>query len=489
MLRCALHDVLFRSYFPMKFLQFLLLLLPLGSFAQQPALGSSVAARRAAARHLAPVSMPASRTLVPTAAAPALTLQEAIAEALQHSYGILLAREDERIARNNVTRGNAGQLPRVTGNLTRTFNNSNINQRFGSGDPRIVNGATSNAFNTNVALGWTIFDGLGMFIAYDRLQALRQQQQQLTRATVEETVENVANAYYDVVRQAGKITSLDEALRIGQARIDLTQAQVEVGVSAKVELLTARVDYNADRSQLLQQQQALTAAKISLNHLLSRPPRTDFTPTDTLTVARDLREETVAAGIRVNNPRLAQARLGRDVAAYDRRLVRAARFPQVGLVSGYGLTRNINNAAFAGTTLTSSVNQVQGLNYGITASVPLFDGFDLRRQAQNARVVEEQSRLRLDQTTLRLDADAATAFAQYQNSLELLDLEETNIELARQNVAIALERYRLGLLTPLALREAQRNELAAETRLLDIRYQAKQAELALRRLSGELVRE
>ena len=421
-------------------------------------------------------------------AAPPLSLQEAIATALQHNYGILLSRRDEQIAGNNVTRGNAGQLPSLTGNLTRTFNNNNINQRFGGNDPRVINGATSNIFNTNVTLGWTIFDGFGMFIDYDRLKTLRQQQQQITRATVEETVENVTNAYYDVVRQAGKITSLEAALRIGQARIDLTQAQVEVGVSAKVEVLTARVDYNADRSLLLQQQQALTAAKITLNNLLGRTPRLDFAPSDSLVVTRDLREDVMTAGIKANNPRLAQARLGADVATYNRKLARAARFPQVGIVSGYGLNRNINNAAFAGTVLTTSTNQVQGLNYGITASVPIFDGFNLRRLEQNARVVEEQSQLSLDQTTLQLDADAAAAIAQYQNFLQLLDLEETNIQLARQNVDIALERYRLGLLTPLALREAQRNELAAETRLLDIRYSAKQAEIALRRLSGGLVR-
>lgn len=455
----------------MKFLTFLFLLLPFSTLAQLPAAQPRQLQR--------PTTVPA---------APPLSLQEAIAEALQHNYGILISRQDERIAQNNVTRGSAGQLPHLTGNLTRTFSNNNINQRFGGGDPRIVNGATSNAFNTNVTLGWTIFDGFGMFIAYDRLQRLRQQQLQITRATVEETMENVANAYYDVVRQGGKITSLEEALRIGQARINLTRARVDVGVSAKVEVLTARVDYNADRSQLLQQQQALTAAKITLNTLLGRAPRTDFAPSDSLTVTRDLREETITAGIKANNPRLAQAKLGLDVAAYDRRVVRASRFPQIGLISGYGLTRNINNAAFAGTVLTTSTNQVRGLNYGITASVPIFDGFNLRRQEQNARVVEEQSRLRLDQTGLQLDADAATAFAQYQNYLQLLDLEETNIQLARQNVDIALERYRLGLLTPLALREALRNELDAATRLLDIRYAAKQAELALRRLSGELVR-
>ncbi|MBF9222025.1 TolC family protein [Hymenobacter ruricola] len=421
------------------------------------------------------------------ATAPPLSLQQAIAEALQHNYGILLARQDEQIAQNNVTRGNAGQLPSLTGNFTRTFNNNNINQRFGEADPRIVNGATSNALNANVTLGWTIFDGFGMFIAYDRLKTLRQQQQQITRANVEETVEAVTNAYYDVVRQAGKITSLEEALKIGQARIDLTQAQVDVGVSAKVEVLTARVDYNADRSLFLQQQQALAAAKITLNNLLGRTPKVDFEPSDSLVVTRDLREDAVTEGIKTRNPRLAQARLGTEVATYDRRLVRASRFPQIGLVSGYGLTRNINNAAFAGTVLTSSTNQVQGLNYGITASVPIFDGFNLRRQEQNARVVEEQSKLSLAQTALQLDADASTAFAQYQNFLQLLELEETNIQLARQNVDIALERYRLGLLTPLALREAQRNQLDAETRLLDIRYSAKQAETQLRRLSGDLV--
>ncbi len=425
------------------------------------------------------------------AAAPPLSLQQAIAEALQHNYGILLSRQDVQIAENNVTRGNAGQLPNLNANLTRTFNNNNITSRVGENDPRVISGGTSNLLNSNVTLGWTLFDGFGMFIAYDRLKSLRTQQEQITRATVEETVETVTNAYYDVVRQAGKITSLEEALKIGQARIDLTQAQVDVGVSAKVEVLTARVDYNADRSLFLQQQQALTAAKITLNNLLGRTPRTDFEPTDSLTVTRDLREDVITAGIKANNPRLAQAKIGVDVATYDRRLVRAARFPQLGFVTGYGINRNINNAQFitlpTGPVLSTSTNSTVGLNYGITATVPIFNGFNLRRQEQNARVAEEQSRLSLDQTALQLDANAATAFAQYQNFIQLLNLEEANIQLARQNVDIALERYRLGLLTPLALREAQRNELDAETRLLDIRYSAKQAEIALRRLSGELV--
>ena len=457
----------------MKLLLLLLFLalLPLTSLAQVPTARPQQLAR------------PAS-----VAKAPALSIQQAIAEALQHNYDLLLSRQDEQIAANNVTRGNAGQLPVVNGNLTRTFNINDVRQESSSRPaPSTASGAQSNLLNANVAATWTIFDGLGMFIAYDRLKTLRGQQQAITRAALEETVESVTNAYYDVVRQAGKITSLEEALEIGQARIDLTQARVSVGVSAKVEVLTAQVDYNADRSLLLQQQQALVAAKIALNSLLGRTPRVDFEPSDSLTVTRDLREEVITAGIKANNPRLLQAKLGVDVATYNRRLVRASRFPQVGLTTGYGLNRNVNGAAFFGNQLVTNTGRTYGLNYGLVASVPLFNGFNIRRQEQNARVVQEQSQLSLAQTSLQLDADAATAFTQYQNFLQLLDLEESNIQLARQNVAIALERYRLGLLTPLVLREAQRNQLAAETRLLDIRYSAKQAETALRRLSGGLV--
>ncbi|QIL77341.1 TolC family protein [Hymenobacter sp. HDW8] len=423
------------------------------------------------------------------APAPPLTLQQAIQIGLENNYGIRLARTDEQIVSNNVTRGNAGQLPSVNGNFTRNFTRNNVRQQLGDQDPRIANGAESNQLNANVALNWTVFDGLGMFIAYDRLKALEKQQQQITRATIEESIANITDAYYNVVRESGKIRSLEEALNIGQQRIDLTQGRVDVGVSAKVEVLTARVDYNADRSLLLQQQELLSAAKINLNNLLGRTTVIDFQPVDSIVVTTGLRAEEIVQGVLDKNPRLQQARLGVDVARYERRLIRADRWPQVSLTSGYGLTRNINGAAFFGTQLATNVSRNQGLNYGVVATIPIFNGFNQRRLEQNARVVEEQSRLLLDQTRLNLDAETEQALARYQNRLQLLELEEENILLARENVNIALARYRLGLLTPLDLRVAQRSQLDAEVRLLDIRYQAKQAETTLRRLSGYLVQE
>ena len=248
------------------------------------------------------------------APAPPLTLLDAIRIGLENNYGIRLARTDEQITSNNVTRGNAGQLPAINGNFTRNFNRNNVRQQLGDQEPRIANGAESNQLNTNVALNWTIFDGLGMFIAYDRLKTLERQQQQITRATIEEGIANITDAYFNVVRESGKIRSLEEALAIGQQRIDLTQARVDVGVSAKVEVLTARVDYNADRSLLLQQQESLNTAKINLNNLLGRTTLIDFQPVDSIVVTTGLRAEEIVQGVLDRNPRLQQARLGVDVA-------------------------------------------------------------------------------------------------------------------------------------------------------------------------------
>ncbi|WP_170061801.1 TolC family protein [Hymenobacter chitinivorans] len=464
----------------------LLLALPLTARAQQPVPMPRQPATQPQAK---------AQTEKPVTVAPAapLTLAEAIRIGLENNYNIRLARTDEQIAANNVTRGNAGQLPTVNGNVSRTFNINNTRQERGETAPVVINGGKANALNANLTGTWTIFDGFGMFIAYDRLKALNQSQQQLTRATLEETVADITSAYFAVVRESGKIKSIEEALKIGQARIDLTQARVDVGVSAKVEVLTARVDYNADQSALIQQQEALATAKINLNNLLGRSARLDFQPADSIVVARTLDRDAVAQAIQQNNPRLQQARTNIEVATYDRKLVRASRFPEIGLQSGYGLTRNINNAFLIntaqGSVLSSNINRVYGPSYGVVASVPIFDGFNRRRLEQNARIGEEQSQLQLSQTQLQIEAEAEQAYAQYQNRLQLLELEEANILLARENVAIALERYRLGLLTPLALREAQRTQLDAEVRLLDIRYQAKQAEIVLRRLSSGLVQQ
>jgi outer membrane protein TolC len=70
--------------------------------------------------------------------------------------------------------------------------------------------------------------------------------------------------------------------------------------------------------------------------------------------------------------------------------------------------------------------------------------------------------------------------------LVLVRLETQNQQTAKQNMDISLEKFRLGSLSAIEFREAQLNYLNASARTSDAQFQAKQAEIALKQLSGEL---
>jgi len=417
-----------------------------------------------------------------------LTLQEAVRIGLEKNYDIRLADKQEDIARNNATLGNAGFLPAVDGRLSRDFTNNNIRNQFESNPPREVDGSKTNVTNASVLLNWTVFDGGRMFIAYNRLQALEKSGQLFTKATVENTVANILDAYYEVVRQSRKIKAIEDAIAISQQRVAITQEQYNVGVSAKVEILRAQVDFNADRSELLRQQEALQNAKINLNQLLGRDPNINFTPVDSIVVDKQL-QATPEPALLASNPNLQRFQLERDIALYDLRAARAQRLPVLGLTGSYGYNRSLQDPVIFGNTVGTNESTRLGFNYGLVLSLPIFSGFEVRRQIQNSRIVVASSTLAFEQEQNRLASELARAFSQYQNRLRLLELEEANLTLAQQNADVALERYRLGLLTAIELREAQRNQLVAENRLIDIRYEAKAAETEIKRLSNSLVLE
>ncbi|WP_266202697.1 TolC family protein [Pontibacter kalidii] len=415
-----------------------------------------------------------------------LSLEQAIRIGLQNNYDIRIAGRQEAISENNVTLGNAGFLPNVDGRASRTFSENNSRQEFQTGPDRVRDGASSNNMSYGVNLNWVIFDGLGMFINLERLKALEKSGELLTKQTIENTLADITASYFEVARQSSKIKAIQDAIAISEARVEIAQAQYEVGVSAKVEILRAQVDYNADRSELLLQEEALQNAKINLNQLLGRNPDLDFVVTDSIMVDPTVNYSVAANSLNAANPLLQRLQLERQLAHLDIRSVRASRFPTVSVLSAYNFSRS---EAEPLNEFQARFNQNRGYNYGLSLNVPIFNGFNINRQAQNARINLETANLELQREENRLQADLARAYSQYTNRLQLLELEESNLKLAQENAEIALERYRLGILTAIELREAQRNELVASNRLIDIQYQAKAAEIELKRLSSTLLQE
>lgn len=414
-------------------------------------------------------------------------MEQAIKIGLEHNFNIRIVTREQEIAENNVTLGNAGLLPNLDGRVTRDFSQNDVRNQFESTPPRIVNNSRNTSSNASVLLSWTVFDGGRMFINYNRLKAFEKSGSLLTKATVENTLANILDAYYEVVRQSRKIHSIEDAITISQQRVEITQEQYNVGMSAKVEILRAQVDFNADRSELLRQVELLQNAKINLNQLLGRDPEINFEVQDAIPITTRLDSSQINAGLITANPNLQRMRLNQDIALYDLRSARAQRYPALGLAGAYGINRSLQDPVIFGNTVGTNESRRLGFSYGLTLLVPIFNGLEMNRQIQNSRVAVETASLALQQEQNNLQSDVSRAYNRYTNRLQLLDLEESNLALARQNAEIALERYRLGLLTAIELREAQRNQLVAENRLIDIQYEAKAAETELRRLGSTLL--
>lgn len=415
-----------------------------------------------------------------------LSYEQALRIGLENNYDIRIVATEQQINQNNVTLGNAGFLPTVDARVTRNYNRNDTRDQFSNNEPREINNLKTQSTNTGVFLNWTIFDGFGMFINYDRLQAIEKSGSLLTKVTIEAALADISNAYFEVVRQARKIQAIEDAIAISEERVELTQAQYEVGMSAKVEILRAQVDYNADRSERLLQQEVLQNARITLNQLLGRDPNIDFMASDSIVVDPSLQYNQISSGLGANIT-LQRLQLERELALLDLKSARSLRLPFVNLNGAYSSNQSEQNPAIVAQQIGTNVRESIGFSYGVSLNLPIFNGFEVRRQTQNARIAMESSSLAFQREQNRLQSEVARAYNLYSNRLQLLQLEESNLLLAQENSTIALERYRLGLLTAIELREAQRNELVAANRLIDIKYEAKAAETQLKFVTSTLL--
>lgn len=286
-------------------------------------------------------------------------------------------------------------------------------------------------------------------------------------------------AYYDILRQKEILKTLKESISISEQRVKIAEEKYKVGTASKTELLQAKVDLNSDMNTLLKQEIELKNAKVNLNLLLGRNPDIDFDITDTIKI-QNLSLEDLLLKANENNRSILIARKNKNLARLNLSSVRAKLFPRVDFFVGYNFIRSQSQAGFI------ALNQNLGLNYGISLSFNLFDGFNTVREHENARVELLSSEVKYEQVKSNVEAQILKLYETYTTSLKLIELEKENLEIARENVEIAMERYRLGILTPLELREAQKAYIDAESRLISALYQAKVAETNLLKLTGQL---
>lgn len=410
-----------------------------------------------------------------------LTLETAVGAALEKSYDIKVAKMQQDVAEMQVFKGNAGMLPRVD-------LNANVGSAFNEVSQKLSNGSEINRFGTslapttNVAMSWVMYDGKRMYATLDRLKGQGQLSQLQTRQMMENTVVNVMQAYYEVMRQKQTVAFLQTIIKYYEERLTITQQRWEFGKGSKLDYLQSKTELNTQNTQLVQAKNAVKNAKVTLNNLLVRPADQDFDVQEVVGIMFDPTTEQLKSQARAANKGLQTLRKSTDISLIAQKEVAAAKLPRVTLNSSFGYSLSKTNAGLF------LYNQNVGLNLGVGATWNIFNGEIIRRQIQTSKINTDILRKQEENLWIQIESDLMRAYNQYQTDKELLKLEEENNEVADENLKISLEKFKLGGSTILELNEAQRSLNTSLNRLTNARYNIKISELEIMRLSGELVK-
>jgi len=409
-----------------------------------------------------------------------LTAKDAVQIALENNFEIKLSQNDLRVAQENMTYGNAGMLPTVTGNFSQNNSVMNSSQVQANGDQRSLRNAKNNNMSYGVSIGWTIFDGFAMFSRYDQLKELQKQGEFELKKTILAKVSDVISTYYTIVEQQNLLNAIDSSINISTERLRTAENRFMIGKASRLEVLNVQVNLNEDESNRLRQANVVKNLKINLNSLMARDLNIEFDVEREVEYDDSLIYDELLNKAKEYNPDLQIIAINKRMAELEVKRVKGNRYPIVRLNTGYNFSESESSLGFV-----SSSNS-RGFNYGVTASINIFDGFNQRRNERVAKIQLENSGLMIDQQNLLIKTAMSTAYESYQTNLSLARLEENNADIARQNLNITLEKYKIGTISAAEFRDAQENFINAVSRFNASRLQAKLSELALKEMIGNI---
>ncbi len=412
-----------------------------------------------------------------------LSKRDAVAETLERNFGVLIAKNNVAISENNKGILNSGFLPSVTGNAGADYSIQDQTAAFQDGRTTTVDGAETTRYNASLNLNYTLFDGLGRWYDYKRLKEEYNLSELEARETIETTLLQLFTVYFEVARLTENVTVLRETFDNTKLRLKRAQYAFEYGQSNKLDVLNAEVDIATDSINLMLARQQLRNAKRDLNVVTNEADlERQFRVDTVIQFENQLTIEGFLQSADSSNVRLLQARKNQSIVDYTYKASKSVYLPSVGLTGSYGW----NEGNFPATNFLSS-NTNTGFSAGVSLTWSLFDGGRGITTVKNARIQTDNQELLTRQLVSEVKRDIANSKGNYENRLKIFRLQEQNVRTATDNYERSNERYKLGQITSVELRQAQVNLLNVRTNKNLAKYEAKLAELELLQLTGQLL--
>jgi outer membrane protein len=393
---------------------------------------------------------------VQTQAQRELSLEDALALAIENSETITLARAGVERAEANVRLLESQRLPQI--NASASYQRTLASQFEGLSAPGGDSGGEApdvdfsqfgfgapNTWNLGVTFNWVLFSG-GRVEAQLRTAAAQLEAAEAQLASADaQTRLDVTQSYFDAQLGAELVRISQLSVENSEETLRLTQLRADVGTQAEFDVLQARVTRDNQRPLLIQREANRDLAFERLRTLLDLPSTETLVLTTPVTAAqpRAIAASTIErVPVRQASERLNAAREQIDAA-------RAQRWPSVSVTSQYGLV------AYSTEFLPSLDSFRDNWTVGAAISVPIYTGGRIGAEIDLARAGVKEAQAQLDQIVEAARLDQESALANLRSAQAAWEATASTIAQAERGYELARLRYREGVSIQLEIENAR----------------------------------
>ena len=424
-------------------------------------------------------------------AAEPLTLEQAIAAALEGNLQLAIAEAGADAAARSMEEAQSYRLPRVdlienlswTTNPVYVFGNLLGQEAFTAAhfDPGFLNEPDSlSNFQTQLMVTQPVYTGGKIRSGIDAARAGSEAADSDRERTRQEVVYQVLDAYTCAVLAERNLVVAREALKTSEAHVSLVADMHQAGLVVESDLLQVRVRNTEIEDMVIRAESRAAVSMAGLNLAMGSPMDRLYTlsvlcDTDTCDVEESSSLASLMEEARTNRPDLKASALKEEAAARMIRQARAARRPEVGVSGIY----EANAEDFIG---------ADGANWSVMAHarLRLFNGNETRAKVARTEAEHRMARGASELLGQSVELEVLTSFHELRSARKRLEQAGLAVQLAGTSLKMVEDRYREGLTTLVELMEAETALTSARTREVQARRDLLLADATLKLAIGRL---
>ena len=413
-----------------------------------------------------------------------LSASQAVFDALENNYQIIIAEKQQEIAQKNNKWSEAGLFPTVT--LSVANNNTiqdNTDNPF-TFTPGII---LNQSINPSLSANWNLFSGFAVKISKQRLEQLETQSKNNATAIIETTIQDVLKGYYSAKLQNDRMEMFQSVLTLSRDRYEYYELKEKYSGSSSLELLQFKNQYLTDSTNYLMQEISYKNAIRNLALLMNDTTNVEqgFVLTDKIDVAlTDVNFESAREELFANNQNLKNQYINLELQKTNTSFQRSFLYPTLtftaGVNPGWSKIREIKDNQVE--IDTKSLMYYGNFNLRYT----LFNNWKNKRAVEVSKIQEEIASLNIENMKQSLSSTLSNLIAIYKVRIQLVSISQENLLYAQKAFDLAEKRFKLGTINSIELAGFQNNYQNTMIQHYENLYNKLDAFLEIYKMTGKI---